>query len=211
MTDTLRGPAYRIETERLVIRCYAPADAALLKAAVDASIEHLRPWMPWISQEPEMLEAKVARLRKMRAAFDSDQDYVYGVFDRDEKALLGGTGLHTRIGANAREIGYWIHADHVGRGLATEVVAALTRVGFEVDGLARIEIHMAPGNVRSAALPRKLGYTHEATLRERAVDVNGAPRDTMIWSLFASDYPRTPSATRPITAFDATGAPIALR
>lgn len=43
--QTLAVP-YRIETARLVIRCYDRADAPLLKAAVDASVEHLRPWMP---------------------------------------------------------------------------------------------------------------------------------------------------------------------
>src|ERR1700759_5294954 len=38
-------PPYRIETERLVLRCWNPADAEALKEAVDASIEHLLPWM----------------------------------------------------------------------------------------------------------------------------------------------------------------------
>ncbi|MGQ9815431.1 MAG: GNAT family N-acetyltransferase [Candidatus Roseilinea sp.] len=52
-------------------------------------------------------------------------------------ALLGATG---RAGANAREIGYWIHVDHIGHGYATEAVAALTRAGFEIDHVQRIDI-----------------------------------------------------------------------
>jgi RimJ/RimL family protein N-acetyltransferase len=39
-------PPYRIETERMVLRCWDPADAGLLKEAIDASLDHLRPWMP---------------------------------------------------------------------------------------------------------------------------------------------------------------------
>ena len=61
------GPAYRIQTPRLVIRCWQPADAPLLADAVTASLEHLRPWMPWVHAEPEELEAKVQRLRGFRA------------------------------------------------------------------------------------------------------------------------------------------------
>jgi len=43
-----KGPAYRIVTDRLVIRCYHPIDAPLLRDAVEASVEHLRPWMSWV-------------------------------------------------------------------------------------------------------------------------------------------------------------------
>ncbi len=52
---------------------------------------------------------------------------VYGIFDSNETVVLGGSGLHTRIGPGALEIGYWVQADHIGKGYATEVCAALTR------------------------------------------------------------------------------------
>ena len=42
------NPAYRIETKRLVVRCYDPSDAPLLAESVTESLEHLRPWMPWV-------------------------------------------------------------------------------------------------------------------------------------------------------------------
>ena len=49
-------PPYRIETERLVLRCWDPRDAPLLKDAIDSSLDHLRPWMPWAREEPKPLE-----------------------------------------------------------------------------------------------------------------------------------------------------------
>lgn len=201
----LSGPAYRIVASRTVIRCWQPADAVLLKEAVDASIEHLLPWMPWANDEPTDLTAKIARLRTFRGKFDLGQDFVYGIFDREETRVLGGTGLHTRLGAGAREIGYWIRADAINRGLATEVSAALTKVAFEVDHVRRVEIHCAPNNVRSAAVPAKLGYRHEATLRERVDRGGETPGDVMIWSIFADQYPASPAAAAEIVAFDAAG------
>jgi RimJ/RimL family protein N-acetyltransferase len=203
MTTELTGPAYRIITNRLVIRCYNPVDAPLMVASVTENIEHLRPWMAWIADEPETLEQKIDRIRKFRGNFDHGLDYIYGIFDLQETRLLGGTGLHTRIGPRAREIGYWIHKDYIGQGLATESSAALIRVAFEIDKVNRVEIHCAPENVASSAVPRKLGFTHEATLKKRTPFGDGELRDSMIWTLFAADYPASPASRASIQAFDA--------
>jgi RimJ/RimL family protein N-acetyltransferase len=205
---TPRGPAYRIETRRLCIRCWHPADAPALSRAIEANAEHLRPWMPWIQREPLTLDQRIELLRSMRGKFDLGVDFAYGILDRDEASVLGGTGLHPRVGPRGIEIGYWIHAAHVGQGLATEAAAALVRVAFEVLALDRVEIHCGPENARSAAVPRRLGFTLEATLRRRGEDGAGAPRDTMMWSLFASDYPSSPARAFEARAFDAAGRPL---
>jgi RimJ/RimL family protein N-acetyltransferase len=205
MTASASGPAYRIETRRLVVRCWHPSDAPLLKAAIDASLEHLRPWLPWAQHEPTDLQAKIELLRRFRGAFDLGHEFIYGVFDREETQVLGGAGLHPRVGEGAREIGYWIHQDHINRGLATEAAAALTRVAFEIAAVRRVEIHCDPHNVRSAAVPAKLGFVHEATLRRRILTPDGRLRDTMIWTLLAEEYPGSPAAAAVIAAFDAVG------
>ena len=199
------GPAYRIHTRRLVIRCWNPEDAPLLKEAIDASLDYLHPWMPWAGKEPHELQQTIENLRRFRGQFDLGQDFVYGILNREETQVLGGSGLHTRAGEGAREIGYWIHQAHANQGLATEVSAALVRVAFEVDGVNRVEIHNDPANAASAAIPRKLGFQHEATLRQRTSASDGTPRDSMIWSLFASMYAGSPSASAEIEAFDAVG------
>lgn len=205
MPSLFPGPAYRIVTRRLVIRCYEPTDAQMLDDAANASKEHLLPFMPWAHDLPMPFQDRLALVRRFRGNFDLGNDFVYGVFNLEETRVLGGTGLHTRVGTGAREIGYWIHVDFAGQGLATELSAALTRVAFEIDEVSRVEIHCDPANVRSANVPRKLGYTHEATLRSRLTNRDGSLRDAMIWTLLREEYPQTPSALAEIEAFDAIG------
>lgn len=194
--------AYRIETERLVIRCYKPTDAAMLKQAIDASLPELKQWMPWAEHEPEPLEDKVQRLRKFRAMFDSDQDYNYGIFNKTETELIGSTGLHTRAGFNAREIGYWLSTTHTGKGYAREAATALTKTGFEVEGLERLEIVCDPDNIKSSRIPAALGYTHEATLHKRLKNVAGQSRDKMLWVMFKEDYEQSNLRKASIKVFD---------
>jgi RimJ/RimL family protein N-acetyltransferase len=176
-----------------------------LKAAIDASLDHLRDWLPWAYQEPEDLELKIERLRQFRGMFDLGQDFVYGIFNTDQTQVVGGTGLHTRAGAGAREIGYWIRKEHINQGLATEATEALTKVAFTIDDVRRVEIHCDPANVRSLAIPRKLGFLHEGTLRQRTTTPDGQARDTMIWTLLANEFEASPAALAEIKAFDAIG------
>jgi RimJ/RimL family protein N-acetyltransferase len=198
------NPAYRIQTRRLVVRCYNPSDAPLLAESVTESIEHLRPWMPWVYAEPEPLEEKVQRLKRFRGLFDLGQDFIYGIFNQSETKLLGGTGLHTRLGESELEIGYWIHRDFINRGLVTECTAALVKVAFEIIHVHRIEIHCDPANTASAAVPRKLGFTHEGTLRGKTRFLD-AWSDSMVWGLLESEYPDSPSSKTEINVFDADG------
>ncbi len=205
MTAILPGPAYRIHTNRLVLRCWQPSDAQMLKDAIDASLDHLRPWMPWAEDEPTDLQTKINLLRTFRGEFDLGHDYVYGIFNRDESQVLGGTGLHKRGGPHMLEIGYWVHYQHIRQGIATEVAGALTRVGFEVEHMDRMEILCLTNNVASASVPPKLGYRHEATLRRRLDGPEGTLQDGMVWTLFADEYPSSPAVHATLEAFDAIG------
>jgi len=201
------SPAYRVETERLVLEAASPAFAEPLKRAIDASIEHLSAWLPWAGVEP--VEPKIELLRGFRAAFDRGENFVYHVLSKEHSGeLVGGTGLHPRVGARALEIGYWIAAARVGKGYAQELAAALTRVAVDLHGCLRVEIHCDPANARSANVARKLGYTHDATLRRRLLQKDGTLRDTMVWSMLAEEIPGSPVARVAYRAFDAAGRPI---
>ena len=208
MSETkFNNPAYRIETERLVVRCYQPSDAQQLSDSINESREHLKPWMPWAHTEPEPIEVIADRVRHFRGNFDIGENFIYAIFNKDESRLIGGTGLHPRIGDEQLEIGYWIHKDFVNQGFVTESTAALVKVAFELIRVHRIEIHCDPGNVASASIPRKLGFTHEGTLRAKTRFLDRWS-DSMVWSLLDHEYPNSPSKSAKIKVFDARDIPV---
>jgi RimJ/RimL family protein N-acetyltransferase len=199
-------PPYLIRTERLTIRCWEPRDAPLLKDALDSSLDHLRPWMPWALEEPRPLDEKMELLRQFRGRFDLGQDFVYGLFDREETEVVGGSGLHTRLGDGALEIGYWLRASRLGAGLAREATAALTYVAFRVCQVDRVEIRIDPANEASLRIPRALGFVEEGTLRRRLPPGgDGVPRDMVLFAAFRHAFEESPLARTELEAFDAAG------
>jgi len=204
--DARARVAYRVETARLVLRCYSPADAPARKAAVDISREHLLPYMGWAKEDPRPVEAHVTLLRRFRGMFDLDQDRFYGVFDAAEQRVLGEVGLLTRSGRDALELAYWIRADMAGQGFATEMAAAATRLCFEVQGLRRVDVQVDVGNDRSAAVARRLGFQFEGTLRQRQGPNDEQPTDVQTFSLLEREFPSSPAAKVELRAFDVLGA-----
>jgi RimJ/RimL family protein N-acetyltransferase len=194
---------YRIQTPRLVIRCWHPDDALMLKNAVDESRDHLKPWMPWAHGEPEPVEIVQMRTQNFRASFQQGIDFVFGIFNLAEDKVLGGTGLHTRVGPSAREIGYWIHAHHIGKGLATEVCEALMRVAFEIEEVGKMEIQCDPKNTASAAIPKKLKYRHVSTTERKSPDYPG--QMGMTWVIESEQYFATRAKVLPISAWGEHG------
>lgn len=176
-------PPDEIRTDRLILRRWHPDHAIRLKAAIDKNLGHLQAWMPWAAAEPTPVAELALRLAQFHADFNAGRQWLFGLFPFDETTVLGGLGLHPAKGPNAPagsvEIGYWLQAEMTGRGYATEAVEAAARL----PGVARAEIRCDPGNIRSAAVARRLGFRHVTTIRGNAISPSGMPRDTMIWRL----------------------------
>ena len=180
----------RIETPRLVLRRYRPADAPLLKDAIDQSLDRLQPWMPWARHEPTPLPELTERLRCFAASYDAGTEWVMGIFDREERRLLGGTGLHRRGPAHVLEIGYWLRTDAVGRGIVTETTAALVRTCFEELGAVRVELITDPRNERSGKVAERVGFRLEGTLRNGMLGTDRRPADRRVYGLTRDDWAR---------------------
>ena len=204
------SPPYRIETERLVVRCWEPRDAPLLKEAIDESLEHLKPWMDWAHREPQPLDEKIELLRTFRGSFDLGTDFVYGIFSRDESRVVGGSGLHRRENDRSLEIGYWLRTSETGKGYMTETVSVLTQAAFAWCGVERVDIRVAPANEASLKVARRLGYVEEAVLRRRQAPLTeGAPRgDVVVFSMLAEELADSPAREAAFAAYDAAGRPL---
>lgn len=173
-------PPERIDLGDVVLRRYVPGDAVQLASVARANLEHLSPWMTWATVESTTEEAMAGFIAESTGRIEEGADAGWGIFD-GEGRLLGGTGLHDRIGPGGVEIGYWLAASATGRGVMTRVAGALTDLGLALDGVVRVEIRCDEANRRSAAVARRLGYRLERVI---ASDRPQAPADTgrdMIW------------------------------
>lgn len=86
-------------------------------------------------------------------------------------------------------IGYWLAADAQGRGTMTTAVRALVDHAFAEWNLHRIELQCAPANHRSRAIPERLGFREEATLRETEW-VGGRYLDRVVYGMLTTEWAR---------------------
>lgn len=146
----------RIEAGALLLRRWTLDDVDRLALAVERNIDHLRPWMPWIAEEPLTRTERVILVEGWQRRWREGGDVVLAIERGDDVA--GGCGLHRRRGFGVLEIGYWVDKELVGLGIATETARALTTAALTVPGVETVEIHHDRANRRSGAVPRKLGY-----------------------------------------------------
>jgi RimJ/RimL family protein N-acetyltransferase len=152
------GPPETVELAGGWLTRVMEADAGQVAAGVRASLDHLRPFMPWATDAAADPAAQLARVRAGRQRWEEGSEYEYVLRARPDGPVIGVFGLHRRVGPDALEIGYWIHAGYVQRGYATAGAAALTQIALAMPGVRQVEIHTDEANTASAAVARRLGY-----------------------------------------------------
>lgn len=175
---------------RVIVRPYRDGDGQALWDAVTESREHLLPWMPWVDshQSPDDSEAYA---RGAMAKWILRDEMPLSIWERQTGRYLGGTGFHRiKWSIPSCHIGYWIRASAEGNGYVTETVKLLCKLAFETLDAKRVEIRCDTTNARSAAVPRRLGFVNEATLRNDSLNTAGALTDTFIFALTPEDYDR---------------------
>lgn len=101
--------------------------------------------------------------------------------------VVGNATLTVTSVAHARgEIGYFLHPDLWGRGLATEVAGMLLSLGFGELSLHRIEATTAPDNEPSRRVLEKVGMRFEGRIRDH-YQVRGVWRDSLSYAILATD------------------------
>lgn len=174
-------PPERIETKGLVLARALPGDNDDLVEAVNDSLDHLSPWMPW-AQEPATKESIGAFLAHATAAWVAGTDFQYLLRRDPSRLIIGCFGLHARIGTGALELGYWVRIGHVRQGVATAAARVLTAAALGITEVERIEIRCDASNTRSASVPSKLGYRMDR-IEHRPPSAPGETDQHMIWVL----------------------------
>ncbi len=130
----------------------------------EANRDHLREWLSWldhIQSSKDTLKFIESTIKESSSGGAPNFAIVY------EGRICGVAGFHAINRQNRNgEIGYWLDQAHSGKGIVTELVKELLSLGFEEFDLHKIEIHCAEDNLKSRAIPERLGFTFEATLRD---------------------------------------------
>jgi len=162
----------------------APHHADEAFKVVRENLEHLKPWMPWAVDDYSLDHAK-AWIQRSTDAFEKDGTFGLVIFFNDR--MIGGIGIHDLDAANKRtSIGYWIDHRYEGKGIVIRCCKVLIDHCFGTMALHRIQINCNVENARSRAIPERLGFTLEGTMRQ-AEFVNGEFRDWAIYGLLADD------------------------
>jgi len=106
----------------------------------------------------------------------------------DDLALVGIINLNEIVGGAflSAYLGYWAMAAQAGRG-AMRVALGLAIVhAFGPLGLHRLEANIQPGNARSIALVRRLGFRQEG-FSPRYLHIGGAWQDHERWAILADE------------------------
>jgi len=138
--------------------------AEALFAVIDANRAYLREWMPWLdtTNSPDDLKQFIKTSLEQFVANNGSQTVL--VF---QGKLVGGMGFHRYDWDNrSTSLGYWLAADHQGKGIVTRACRFLVNYAFTELKLNRVEIRCAVENHRSCAIPERLGFKKEGTLRQ---------------------------------------------
>jgi RimJ/RimL family protein N-acetyltransferase len=179
MVVRLVPPSEILVANGVTLRRFRTGDARALHGAIRASLSHLRPWMPWATEDYDE-DGVRGWLAESDTKWDAGQDFQYAIV-LGSRQVVGSIGLMSRIGPGALEIGYWVDVRHTGKGVATRAAAAISAAGLAVPGIEHVEIRHDPANAASAAVPRRLGYTRV----DDTLDADGD--EVWAWRLAGAD------------------------
>jgi hypothetical protein len=104
--------------------------------------------------------------------------------------IVGVLGFHGVDWTNrATSLGYWLAEAAQGRGTMTRAAAALVDHALTGWQLNRVEIRADVANRRSRAIPERLGFQQEGTLRQ-AARIGERYIDHVVYSMLAADWSR---------------------
>jgi ribosomal-protein-serine acetyltransferase len=171
-------------TDDSYLRLLEEADARELHELIEANRTHLAHWLPWAAGQT--FEDTLGFIRGTRSQARENEGFQTAIVT--EKGLAGVIGyVSLDWGNRSTRVGYWLDEGQQGRGTMTAAVRLLVDHALTVWRLNRIEIIVATGNRRSRAIPERLGFRKEGTLRQYQL-VDGRYLDCVSYSMLVADW-----------------------
>ena len=151
-------------TKQIQLRARIPSDAQATYDLVQKNWKYLAPWLPWVTKTNSSYDCR-SFIASMLDKFEKKTALDLGLYY--DGMLIGSVGFNSidltnKIGT----IGYLIDEEYQGLGIMTAAVKALIKFGHSTYGLHRIEIHADVKNDKSNAIPKRLGFEFEGTMKE---------------------------------------------
>jgi ribosomal-protein-serine acetyltransferase len=171
--------------DELELRLIEERHAETLFTLVQENHARLRPWVPWLDKTATP-ESTRQFIKRRLERFADNNGLAAGIWHRGE--LAGEIGFDY-VDWNNRftEIGYWIGAAFEGKGLVGRACRALVAHAFRELGLNRVQIRCAVENHRSRAIPERLGFKLEGTLR-RVERLSDRFVDLVVYGMLADEW-----------------------
>ncbi|WP_308208438.1 GNAT family N-acetyltransferase [Paractinoplanes aksuensis] len=198
------------------LRPLEPWQAEEFLAHMERARATVDPWIPWASRSTD-LESARKTLQRYADLQAGGEGRILGVWLED--VLVGGVmAFNLDPHSGVVEVGCWLEPAGTGRGLITRAAERLIDWLITERGVHRVEWHCRPDNVASSNVARRLGMTHEGTLRAN-FPWQGVRHDSEIWAVLAPEWsgrkdpdaagedPDAPAAAEPdASAADGLGA-----
>jgi ribosomal-protein-serine acetyltransferase len=170
----------------LSLRLLEESDAEELVRVIAANRDYLARWLPWVEATSNDVDTRLDFIRRTRRQFADNDGFQAAIVEDDQ--IIGVVGFHGVDWNNrSTSIGYWLAEDRQRRGTMTDAVRALTTHAFRVWKLNRVEIRVSTRNLRSAAIPKRLGFSEEGVLRQ-SERLGDAFEDIAVYAMLAQDW-----------------------
>jgi ribosomal-protein-serine acetyltransferase len=169
------------------LRLVEDRHALEIYSVVDAHRRYLREWLPWVDAT-NTPDATREWIRTSLKQFARGHGFQAGIWV--DGVYSGSAGFQPIQWINRKaEIGYWLAPNVQGRGIMTDAVRALTTHAFLDLSLNRVQIQCAGGNLKSQAIPKRLGFVEEGRTREGQW-LHGTYHDLVMFRLLRSEASR---------------------
>lgn len=170
-----------LHTRRLLLRELREEDApAIFRLRSSPDVMRFIP-KPLDTRSAESLRM----VREFRQAALSGDAIMWAITVKGADRLVGYIGFWRILKEHHRaEIGYALHPDLWGQGLASEALRAVMDHGFKAIGLHSVEAVVAPANTASVRVLERNHFVLEGHFREN-FRVNGTFVDSLVYSRLA--------------------------